>query len=1077
MPPNQWEEHKVTIQCLYLLDNLKLEDVRSRMREEHGFDMKKYQYEYQLKKWGIKKNHTREEWRYLTHKVRKRKQAGKMSIIELSGIPLAPDKARREMHRYTTIPTASQFGMRAPSPQSPAQSIVRVTTPDFPSFHDPWPQNLPWLQFTMLFNFKNFQASEAAKLPTITSDIILNQAAFSNPLHVCKEVSARLLFIPHNSDRDGQSSYASLCKGGEAAITTGLLKIILYHLANKDFEKANVFGASTDDEVELFILQCLDWFTKYKADWLIDLLRTRSPTTDAITEVVYNCAIRQKRHALLSQLIQAGATLNLNAPLGYYKLSRIIAERGTLRIEHALADGWSSNGLTIAIAESDTRLANILLESGANPYACKPSFLEQAAMSLEEELCIEYIKSLIGRGFSFDWAQPLSIAVIKRHNNLAVFLMELLRQNSTSEEQILHWLTAPFENRDWDYAFPLVKPTLLHFAIVSNNTAITKLLLDMTLSSVGVIRTQVLKDLFVVASLAGDLGTIERLVGLDLEWDGDWPDGISPLVGTAWNPNFRVAEMIVRAGAYTDDDIEYYGSDSRRPLPIHVAARAGNANLVQWLVRRGRALNVRFKPKPGRLSDSIWSWFVDSYIPSSSSWSATPLQLALKSRDIATITQFSHAELVGDELITAVRLNNEAIVSALLQRGANVLSKTDEDSVLDAAAEVGNSNIISLYFSSGGVYRSSALLRAVRAAVALQDLSFVQLLVSRRPVKNIDKFEASALVIAAWKAQISLIAILLDPKFLPNSVPSVYHFPHLKNDNLGFSLKWPEKGLMPLSAVAAKGDRGLFQRLLQAGHTIRSEELDMNYLTDPERESALSVFVSFFPPTTIDSNWTKRLLHRYIEIGDQQGVEECVACLESLAFYIQSRTALQRAVEGGNIRLIRLLMDKGADINAEAASEAGATALQITAIKGDMHIARILLAHEAHVNQPGAKKYGRTALEGASEHGRLDMVKLLLDHGAQLDGAMRIQYIRSIAFANEAGHFALAKFLKHAGGWSDRDQEIYGRRNILHGPGYWAYTAETHDWHFRKVTTRQMVHTIRKWTTFQKPRTAERLPK
>lgn len=79
---------------------------------------------------------------------------------------LPPDKLRKEVQRYTAIPTAKDFGrdgMRSPkplvscgcpdlhavvpSPTNPGWDIVRVVTPSPPDFQCKWPETLPWLRF------------------------------------------------------------------------------------------------------------------------------------------------------------------------------------------------------------------------------------------------------------------------------------------------------------------------------------------------------------------------------------------------------------------------------------------------------------------------------------------------------------------------------------------------------------------------------------------------------------------------------------------------------------------------------------------------------------------------------------------------------------------------------------------------------------------------------------------------------------------------------------------------------------------------------------------------------------------
>ncbi|KAJ5527910.1 ankyrin [Penicillium frequentans] len=128
------------------------------------------------------------------------------------------------------------------------------------------------------------------------------------------------------------------------------------------------------------------------------------------------------------------------------------------------------------------------------------------------------------------------------------------------------------------------------------------------------------------------------------------------------------------------------------------------------------------------------------------------------------------------------------------------------------------------------------------------------------------------------------------------------------------------------------------------------------------------------------------------------------------------RTPLQLAVEHGNMEIFNILIDHGADVNAPAAFNGGATALQIAAMHGYIGIAQRLLDLGADVNQEPAELNGRTALMGAAEHGRIDMLHMLLTRGALIVGEhdghdYEDYYSEAVELAESHGHYAAAKHL------------------------------------------------------------------
>jgi ankyrin repeat protein len=119
------------------------------------------------------------------------------------------------------------------------------------------------------------------------------------------------------------------------------------------------------------------------------------------------------------------------------------------------------------------------------------------------------------------------------------------------------------------------------------------------------------------------------------------------------------------------------------------------------------------------------------------------------------------------------------------------------------------------------------------------------------------------------------------------------------------------------------------------------------------------------------------------------------------------RTPLQLAVEKGKPEVIDYLLENGADVNAAPCIRGGATAIQLAAIKGNVGLAeRLISEYGADLNAPACRFQGRTAFEGAAEYGRLDMLLMLYHKGVDLrsDGGTQLQ--RAMKFAEKNGQVA-----------------------------------------------------------------------
>jgi ankyrin repeat protein len=165
--------------------------------------------------------------------------------------------------------------------------------------------------------------------------------------------------------------------------------------------------------------------------------------------------------------------------------------------------------------------------------------------------------------------------------------------------------------------------------------------------------------------------------------------------------------------------------------------------------------------------------------------------------------------------------------------------------------------------------------------------------------------------------------------------------------------------------------------------------------------------VATYAPIPHKGRWTALL--QAVGTGDLEIVKlirEAGANVNCKTTRGMTRSPLQLAVELGHCDIVKYLLEEGADVNEAPCIWEGGTAFQLAAIKGYVGVAELLLQHGADLNAPRCKFQGRTAFEGAAEHGRMDMLLLLYHKGVDIvtDGGEQVQ--RAIEFAERNGQLA-----------------------------------------------------------------------
>jgi hypothetical protein len=123
-------------------------------------------------------------------------------------------------------------------------------------------------------------------------------------------------------------------------------------------------------------------------------------------------------------------------------------------------------------------------------------------------------------------------------------------------------------------------------------------------------------------------------------------------------------------------------------------------------------------------------------------------------------------------------------------------------------------------------------------------------------------------------------------------------------------------------------------------------------------------------------------------------------------------TLLHIAAFAGNVETTRLLIGKGADVNARARSKWRNTPLQTAVLTGAYETAKLLLENGADPLVRQAQ--GVAPMHEAARHARADLVQLLLDHGAELNSRMD-DGKTPLAWAIESHRDQLVALLKSKG--------------------------------------------------------------
>lgn len=415
-------------------------------------------------------------------------------------------------------------------------------------------------------------------------------------------------------------------------------------------------------------------------------------------------------------------------------------------------------------------------------------------------------------------------------------------------------------------------------------------------------------------------------------------DGLTPLHLAAGKSNSQIVELLIARGAGVN------AKDKKDETPLHRAARsAGNAEIVRILLAKGADVNA--KNKQG----------------------CTPLHIAYESRHsdsgvFALLFNAKGTVLTGQSLV-------DAILSKQIDQ-ANGLIKSDPKAISDIVST-------KVYYFSG--------FTPLHAAAESGNVPLVkQLLDAGASIDAIDSDGATPLFYAAMEGWVDVVRVLLDRQANPQLAK--------------------KNGMTPLHIWAANAFSEEIGELLLAkgvGVNVKTKNSDTPLLLAAQfdKPSAISVLLKHGADVSAKDKYGWMPLHNAVTFTDNVKVVEMLidhgADIEKTVG--DGYTPLILAAKYDHKLVADYLIGKKANINAHE-SFFHLTPLHFAVGTTDIDLAKLLIQRGADINARATKKRvtiamikmgSLTPLNLALTYGDIEMADLLKANGGKKDSEIK----------------------------------------------------------------------------------------
>ncbi|XP_023310968.1 ankyrin repeat domain-containing protein 17 isoform X5 [Anoplophora glabripennis] len=345
--------------------------------------------------------------------------------------------------------------------------------------------------------------------------------------------------------------------------------------------------------------------------------------------------------------------------------------------------------------------------------------------------------------------------------------------------------------------------------------------------------------------------------------------------------------------------------------------------------------------------------------------------------DVDSETESNH----DTALTLACAGGHEELVELLISRGADIEHRDKKGfTPLILAATAGHEKVVEILLNhNADIEAQSERTKDTPLSLACSGGRYevVELLLNRNANKehrNVSDY--TPLSLAASGGYVNIIKLLLS------------HGAEI-NSRTGSKL-----GISPLMLAAMNGHTAAVKLLLDMGS-------DINAQIETNRNTALT-------------------------LACFQGRHEVVSLLLDRKANVEHRaktglTPLMEAASGGYVDVGRVLLDKGADVNATPVPSSRDTALTIAADKGHVRFVELLLCRGAQVEVKNKK--GNSPLWLAANGGHLPVVELLYNVNADIDSQDN-RKVSCLMAAFRKGHVKVVKWMVHHVTQFPSDQEM-----------------------------------------------------